>query len=65
MENKNPLSSVDYDNFKTQLCIWHSVRCYITLFKSLPLGIKKVAHNTNKFKHELKKFLYKKAVLFC
>jgi len=31
----------------------------ITLFTSLPLGIKKVAHNTNKFKHELKKFLIK------
>jgi len=31
----------------------------ITLFNSLPLGIKKVAHNTNKFKHELKKFLIK------
>jgi len=32
----------------------------ITLFNSLPLGIKKVAHNTNKFKHELKRFLIKK-----
>jgi len=31
----------------------------ITLFNSLPLGIKKVAHNTNKFKNELKKFLIK------
>jgi hypothetical protein len=31
----------------------------ITLFNSLPLGIMKVAHNTNKFKHELKKFLIK------
>jgi len=31
----------------------------ITLFNSLPLGKKKVAHNTNKFKHELKKFLIK------
>jgi len=31
----------------------------ITLFNSLPLEIKKVAHNTNKFKHELKKFLIK------
>jgi len=31
----------------------------ITLFNSLPLGIKTVAHNTNKFKHELKKFLIK------
>ena len=31
----------------------------ITLFNSLPLGIKKVAHNNNKFKHELKKFLIK------
>jgi hypothetical protein len=29
----------------------------ITLFNSLPLNIKKVAHNTNKFKRELKKFL--------
>jgi len=29
----------------------------VTLFNSLPLGIKKLAHNTNKFKHELKKFL--------
>jgi hypothetical protein len=29
----------------------------IVLFNSLPLGIKTVAHNTNKFKHELKKFL--------
>jgi len=29
----------------------------IILFNFLPLGIKKVAHNTNKFKHELKKFL--------
>jgi hypothetical protein len=29
----------------------------ITLFNSLPLNIKKVVHNTNKFKHELKKFL--------
>jgi hypothetical protein len=29
----------------------------ITLFNSSPLNIKKVAHNTNKFKHELKKFL--------
>jgi len=37
----------------------------ITLFSSLPLGIKKVAHNTKKFKHELKKFLIKKLVLFC
>jgi hypothetical protein len=31
----------------------------ITLFNSLPLGIKNIAHNTNKFKHELKKFLIK------
>jgi len=31
----------------------------ITLFNSLPLGIKKVTHNTNKFTHELKKFLTK------
>ena len=29
----------------------------ITLFNSLPLNIKKVAHNINKFKHELRKFL--------
>jgi hypothetical protein len=29
----------------------------ITLFNSLPLNIKKVALNINKFKHELKKFL--------
>jgi hypothetical protein len=31
----------------------------ITLFNSLPFGIKNVAHNINKFKHELKKFLIK------
>ena len=31
----------------------------VTLFNSLPLGIKEVANNTNKFKHELKKFLLK------
>jgi len=31
----------------------------ITLFNSLPFGIKKVTHNTNKFKHVLKKFLIK------
>jgi len=31
----------------------------ITLFNSLPLGTKKVAHNTNEFKNELKKFLIK------
>jgi len=31
----------------------------VILFNTLPLGIKKVAHNTNKFKHELKKFLLK------
>ena len=35
----------------------------ITLFNSLPLGIEKVAHNTNKFKHHLKKFLIKKTLL--
>jgi len=29
----------------------------VTLFNALPLGIKKVAHNTNEFKHLLKKFL--------
>jgi hypothetical protein len=29
----------------------------ITLFNSLPLNIKKVARNINKFKHELRKFL--------
>jgi hypothetical protein len=29
----------------------------IALFNSLPLNIKKVAHNINKFKHELRKFL--------
>jgi hypothetical protein len=29
----------------------------ITLFNSLPLNIKKVAHNINKFKHELRKIL--------
>jgi hypothetical protein len=29
----------------------------ITLFNSLPLNIKKVGHNINKFKHELRKFL--------
>jgi hypothetical protein len=28
----------------------------ITLFNSLPLTIKKVAHNINKFKRELRKF---------
>jgi len=28
----------------------------ITLFNSLPLGIKKVAHNNNKFKNEIKCF---------
>jgi hypothetical protein len=37
----------------------------ITLFNSLPTGIKNVAHNINKFKHELKRFLIKKLVLFC
>jgi hypothetical protein len=37
----------------------------ITLFNSLPFGIKNVAYNINKFKHELKKFLLKKLVLFC
>jgi len=31
----------------------------VTLFNALPLDIKKVAHNTNKFKHVLKKFLLK------
>jgi len=31
----------------------------ITLFNSLPFGIKKIAHNINKFRHELKKFLIK------
>ena len=31
----------------------------VILFNALPLGIKKVTHNTNKFKHELKKFLLK------
>jgi len=31
----------------------------VTLFNSLHFSIKKVAHNTNKFKHELKKFLIK------
>jgi hypothetical protein len=29
----------------------------ITLFNSLPLNIKKVDHNINNFKHELRKFL--------
>ena len=29
----------------------------ISLYISIPLGIKKVAYNTNKFKHELKRFL--------
>jgi hypothetical protein len=29
----------------------------ITLFNSLPLNMKKVAHNINIFKHELRKFL--------
>jgi hypothetical protein len=36
----------------------------IALFNSLPFDIKNVAH-INKFKHELKKFLIKKLVLFC
>ena len=36
----------------------------ITLFNSLPLGIKSVAHNTNKFKHELNKFLIKNSFYF-
>jgi len=31
----------------------------VTLFNALPLGIKKLSHNTNKFKHELKNFLLK------
>ena len=31
----------------------------VILFNALPLGINKVAHNTNKFKHVLKKFLLK------
>ena len=31
----------------------------VTLFNSLPHSIKEVANNTNKFKHELKKFLLK------
>jgi hypothetical protein len=31
----------------------------VTLFNSLPLGIKEEANNTNKFKHEMKKFLLK------
>ena len=39
---------------KVQKAVYHSG---ITLFNSLPLGIKTVAHNTNKFKHELKMFL--------
>jgi hypothetical protein len=40
---------------------WNSAYYYsgITLFNSLPSGIKNVAHNINKFKHELKKFLTK------
>jgi hypothetical protein len=29
----------------------------ITLFNSLPLSTKEVAHNINKFKYELRKFL--------
>jgi hypothetical protein len=29
----------------------------ITLFNSLPLNIKEVAHNINKFKYELRQFL--------
>jgi len=41
---------------KFQKGVYYSV---ITLFNFLPLGIKTVAHNTNKFKHELKKFLIK------
>ena len=31
----------------------------VTLYNSLPLDIKEVAHNILKFKHELKKFLLK------
>jgi len=31
----------------------------VTIFNALPLGIEKVAHNTKKFKHELKNFLLK------
>jgi hypothetical protein len=34
----------------------------ITLFNSLPLGIKNIAHNTNKFKHELKMFPIKNSL---
>jgi hypothetical protein len=37
----------------------------ITLFNSLCIGIKNVACNVSKCKHELKKFLIKKLVLFC
>jgi hypothetical protein len=36
----------------------------ITLFNSLHLGIENIAHNTNKFMPELKKFLIKKLILF-
>jgi hypothetical protein len=31
----------------------------VTLFNSLPFSVKEAAHNTIKFKHELKKFLLK------
>ena len=41
---------------KVQKAVYYSD---VTLFNSLPLGIKEVANNTNKFKHELKKFLSK------
>jgi hypothetical protein len=34
----------------------------VTLFNSLPLNIKKGAHNINKFKHELRKFLMENSV---
>ena len=41
---------------KVQKAVYYSG---VTLFNSLPLGIKEVANNTNKFKHELKRFLLK------
>jgi len=34
MENKNPLSSVVDDNFKTWQYVWHSVRCVNQLWQT-------------------------------
>jgi hypothetical protein len=39
---------------KIQKGVWYSS---IILFNSLPLNIKQVVHNINKFKHKFKKFL--------